>query len=704
VPKARLYSSPGWSDGSASEVAQPWVTGRIRIRNPNGGGPIDGGERQILTDSMITLINPAALRETLANARERLLAMRGDHGHWEGELSTSAPSTATAVCALDAYHRAIRDGETPHNPGLLAALVENGRMWLAAHQNADGGWGDTTVSFSNISTTALCWAALGRAGCAGPTIAAERWLIRAAGGLDAPTLAEAIRRRYGKDHTFSVPILTTLALTGRLGPPREAWRHVPQLPFEFAACPHRWFAILRLPVVSYALPALIAIGQVRHRHRPTRNPLARAVRSAARKRTLRVLRSIQPTSGGFLEATPLTSFVVLSLVGAGEVTSPVVKSGIDFLVQSVREDGSWPIDTNLATWVTSLSIHALSRAAVQAAPAKETNRQPGGACPISEAAGTAALLQWLLGQQYKVEHPYTHAAPGGWAWTDLSGGVPDADDTPGALLALKAIDDGNRDVRTAAAAGIRWLLDLQNADGGMPTFCRGWGTLPFDRSSPDLTAHAVRAWLAWRSQMPNDLRDEVHQSLRRAFDYIGRTQRPDGAWAPLWFGNQHASDELNLTYGTSRVLLALAAVNQDDERSAPPSPRLVRAVDWLVGKQNQDGGWGGAADTPPSIEETALAVESLCAILETGDPDPPRLPRGAARKISESIRRGVSWLIENSDRGRQFPPAPIGFYFAKLWYFERLYPLIFTVAALGRASAVESLLLPPAGVAAEADR
>jgi squalene-hopene/tetraprenyl-beta-curcumene cyclase len=30
-------------------------------------------------------------------------------------------------------------------------------------------------------------------------------------------------------------------------------------------------------------------------------------------------------------------------------------------------------------------------------------------------------------------------------------------------------------------------------------------------------------------------------------------------------------------------------------------------------------------------------------------------------------------------------PAPIGFYFAKLWYYERLYPLIFTVAALGRA-------------------
>ena len=25
--------------------------------------------------------------------------------------------------------------------------------------------------------------------------------------------------------------------------------------------------------------------------------------------------------------------------------------------------------------------------------------------------------------------------------------------------------------------------------------------------------------------------------------------------------------------------------------------------------------------------------------------------------------------------------APIGFYFAKLWYFERLYPMVYTAAA-----------------------
>jgi squalene-hopene/tetraprenyl-beta-curcumene cyclase len=40
--------------------------------------------------------------------------------------------------------------------------------------------------------------------------------------------------------------------------------------------------------------------------------------------------------------------------------------------------------------------------------------------------------------------------------------------------------------------------------------------------------------------------------------------------------------------------------------------------------------------------------------------------------------------MQQTDQGRSFPPAPIGFYFARLWYFEKLYPLIFTAGALLR--------------------
>ena len=41
--------------------------------------------------------------------------------------------------------------------------------------------------------------------------------------------------------------------------------------------------------------------------------------------------------------------------------------------------------------------------------------------------------------------------------------------------------------------------------------------------------------------------------------------------------------------------------------------------------------------------------------------------------------------MEKIESDEWLRPSPIGFYFAKLWYYERLYPMIFTVAALARA-------------------
>ncbi len=302
--------------------------------------------------------------------------------------------------------------------------VDRGIAWICSHQNTDGGWGDTLVSLSNISTTALCWAALSvEDGTARAAIEkAERWLAKAAGSLEPRNLADAIKARYGKDRTFSVPILTMCALAGRLGPADQAWKWVPQLPFELAACPHQLFAWLRLPVVSYALPALIAMGQVRHAFRPTWNPLLRLIRRLTSGRTLRILEQIQPQGGGFLEAIPLTSFVVMCLAGRGQSRHAVAIHGVDFLLRSMREDGSWAIDTNLSTWVTTLSVNALASQPDFDRLLLQEDRQ--------------RIRDWLLDQQYRTEHRYTHAPPGAWAWTDLPGGVPDADDTAGALIAL----------------------------------------------------------------------------------------------------------------------------------------------------------------------------------------------------------------------------------------------------------------------------
>jgi squalene-hopene/tetraprenyl-beta-curcumene cyclase len=606
-------------------------------------------------------IDFSRLRAALEKATAALLAERNERGFWEGELSSSALSTATAVTALAIArkHGAASDSQISN----LKSQIELGLQWLAANANPDGGWGDTTKSLSNISTTTLCWAAFGAANAdeefAATVCPAEQWLAQNAGSIDPDKLSCAIIARYGKDRTFSVPILTMCALAGRLGSGRDAWRHVIPLPFELAACPHQLFAALRLPVVSYALPALIAIGQARHIHAPSNNPIARAIRNATRQKTLRVLAEIQPANGGFLEATPLTSFVTMSLAGSGQPKHIVTQRGLEFLLKSQRADGSWPIDTNLATWCTTLAIEAL---------------------PLSPQSPLSSQLgQWLLAQQYRVEHPYTHAAPGGWAWTDLPGGVPDADDTAGALLALAQLGnaDGSQDkeILPAAETGIRWLLKLQNRDGGVPTFCRGWGALPFDRSSADITAHALRAWTDWKHAFDGATDRRMRAARLQALKFLRRTQKRDGSWLPLWFGNQHVTCDENPTYGTARVVKAIAQYEI-------AADMLGRAVAFLLSIQNADGSWSGKRNSPASVEETALALEAL-AVAERSSPQ--------AGDVRKAIACGTEWLVVHVENGGWREPSPIGFYFAKLWYSEKLYPLIFTVGALRAVADLEGV-------------
>jgi squalene-hopene/tetraprenyl-beta-curcumene cyclase len=258
----------------------------------------------------------------------------------------------------------------------------------------------------------------------------------------------------------------------------------------------------------------------------------------------------------------------------------------------------------------------------------------------------------------------------------LSGAVPDADDTAGALLACGHWQSQGTDKhwrsqwQLAARMGVQWLLDLQNRDGGWPTFCRGWGKLPFDRSGADLTAHALRALHVWRDVQPRS----IDRALRRGWSYLGKRQRADGSWVPLWFGNQDQPDEENPVYGTARVLLAYA------ELAASTTDAAQRGYRWLAAAQRADGSWGGGAarggrvalDVPGGVEETALAVEALAA-------------NGRDPALQIPLSKGLQWLTEAVRADRHRESAPIGFYFAKLWYYEKLYPLIFVVAALGRA-------------------
>lgn len=605
-----------------------------------------------------------------------LSELKGSRSNWTGELSTSALSTATAVSALsvsrDAYRKQAwnipSEDQSRYGLSVWEANIERGSNWLSKSQNGDGGFGDTDRSLSNIATTLLVLAAWQ---LAGHNQRFSKQVARAWEYVEQQGSWDGLRKRYGKDKTFVVPIMTNCALAGIAD-----WAKIPTLPFEAAALPQSWYRFVQLPVVSYAIPALVAIGQAQFYHRPPSNPIMRGIRSAAVKPSLRVLTRMQPTSGGYLEAVPLTSFVLMSLASIGQAASRVAIESRKFILDSVLEDGSWPIDTNLATWVTSLTTpHFYSTAS--SVDRNESNQVQWD-----------RTIDWLLSCQHVKRHPFTGAEPGGWGWTNLSGAVPDADDTPAALIALKHWYTANvesrketlgtniDDLRTervlkAANMGCRWLLRLQNRDGGWPTFCKGWGTLPFDRSGSDLTAHAIRALHAWK----DTITFSVDASMERGWRYLEKHQSQDGSWLPLWFGNQDREQEDNPFYGTGRVLLCY----RDCGRTSQPA--YQNGVKHLIAAQNSDGGWGGGINTRypgpklspdakvSSIEETAVALEGIMSNTDTSD-------------ASASIMSGLVWLCNAIESRHHHVSQPIGFYFARLWYHEKLYPLVFSLSAL----------------------
>lgn len=574
--------------------------------------------------------------KTIARATAALAARRHADGYWEGRLASSPLATAVGLCALadDADAKIDR-----------AAAAE----FLRKTQNADGGWGDTEISKSNLAATLLVLCA-NRAHEDKSEIQNTKYKILFPEALQKAEayveklggLRDGLRRVYGKDLTFQVPIRMTAACAGLL-----PWNEVDALPFELALAPRGLMGALRLPVVSYALPALVCVGLSRHGKAPSWFLPLRWLRASIADRALDLILKMQPRSGGYLEATPITAFCLLGLKAAGRADHPVAKNARRFLVETQRADGSWPVEVNLSIWNTTRAIDAVGPAGLRAGGLSEDDLEDS--------------RDWLLAQQVRAVHAYTETQPGGWGWNHLNGSVPDADDTSGAILALRRL--GLEAGQASLQQGKRWLLGLQNRDGGWPTFCRGWQKLPFDRSAPDLTAHALRALQA--------LGETALPQYRAGWEYLRKVQRKDGSFAPLWFGSETAADELNATYGTTHVLFACEGDAQYGKTVR------TQALTWLRSIQNADGGFGGCKGAPSTAEETGLALRALAG--------------SGASPDDAACMRAAKWLMDRQREDGSWDPAPIGFYFAVLWYHEEMYPLCYALGGLKAWAAAQDV-------------
>ena len=68
-----------------------------------------------------------------------------------------------------------------------------------------------------------------------------------------------------------------------------------------------------------------------------------------------------------------------------------------------------------------------------------------------------------------------------------------------------------------------------------------------------------------------------------------------------------------------------------------------------------------------------MAIEALLPLVESN------------QLHARAVKNGLKWLVDSVEQGRLRQPSPIGFYFARLWYYERLYPLVYGASALRQA-------------------
>jgi squalene-hopene/tetraprenyl-beta-curcumene cyclase len=534
----------------------------------------------------------AAITRTLRYLEGR----RRANGTWAGDLSSSALATAIATVAL-----------RRHAPIRLAMRLRAGTEWLAATQGQDGGWGDAVTDDSTVNATALAVAALHleQPQRYQEQIARGRRWIDEAGGFAAINDPEQA--------TLSGPCRTVWAMA-ELVP----WRAIRSLPVEISLLPK---PIRR--TISTTFPAFLSLAMLHDRHRPVAR-LRRPLRRLVERRGLRWLQRAQCANGGYEESAFLTSIVAMCLIETPG--SAIAQRAAAYVEQAQRADGSWPIDRELETFDSALTVQAL---------ATHGNALIGPA--------DAALHRWFQDTQFRAVCFPTGAQPGGWAWAQ-PGGWPDMDDSSAAIRALLRL--GERSDQASIQNGLRFMRWMQNRDGSWSTFVKN-SRMPFDRACPYITGHALAAFA--EAGVPSS-----DPAVARAITFLERAQRSDGSFEAIWFRNSVA--------GTASVLEALALLGQGDGLTAR------RAANWLAVSQRPDGGWGGDGAKPSSAEETAWAMHALLLRDRTFN-------TGAAR-------RAVDWLLDKQRDDGAWDPSVIGLYYSTLWYSDSMYAVALPLQAL----------------------
>jgi len=614
------------------------------------------------------------LDETIERGVDWLLKRQSPEGWWWAELESNATITAEHLFLTHIFGIGTQ--------GLWDKIARQLLEW----QNEDGSWSIWHTGPGELSTTVEAYVALKMAGV----------------DPDSPEMKKArewILQRGGVERTRNFTKIW-LALMGEW-----PWEGLPVIPPEVVLLP-RWFPINIYAFGSWARGTMVPLTIV-YAHRPT-FPIPKHARidelfprgrenadlSLPKKRSAwgrfftfadKVLRvhehsrwkplrkraikaaeewiiARQEADGcwGGIQPAWVYSLIALYVLGH-DPEGPILKKGIEGLKRySIEEDGKFRFQSCISpVWDTGLAMIGLRDA---------------GLPPDHPALVKAG--KWLLNEQIFVGGDWQvkcKARPGGWAFEFDNDVYPDTDDTAVVLMAILGTDLPKRAKDFALSRGLEWLLGMQSKNGGWGAFDRNntralLREIPFadfgemiDPPSVDVTAHIVEflGKMGYRSGF---------KPLDRALSYLFREQEPDGPWYGRW--------GVNYIYGTGYVLPALEAVGfpMDD-------PRVRKAVDWLLARQNEDGGWGEDVMSyhkrelrgrgPSTASQTAWALLALIAA-------------GEAR--SEAVKRGIEYLIRTqNDEGTWNEPYFTGTGFPTDFLIRyHLYRHHFPLMALGR--------------------
>jgi squalene-hopene/tetraprenyl-beta-curcumene cyclase len=351
--------------------------------------------------------------------------------------------------------------------------------------------------------------------------------------------------------------------------------------------------------------------------------------------------------------------IVLRALGYSDSDPRVVKAHKDLRDFYIEEGDTIRLQPCVSpVWDTGLAMHALAEAGLSA-----------------ESDAAERGIHWLLEKECRVTADWQRncppVEPSGWFFEFSNPHYPDVDDTAIVLASLSRL--GGKKARDALARGTKWLLNMQNDDGGWAAFDRTrhrplLEKIPFsdhnamqDPSCPDIVGRVLEGLGHCGIRLD-------HPAIGPAIAFIKRHQDDCGGWWGRW--------GVNYIYGTWQVLTGLKSVGEDMDQ-----PYIQKAVAWLKSVQKPDGSfgescmsyhdpsWKGRGESTAS--QTAWGMMGLLATMGPNDP---------------AVRKAVDWLIgQQSADGNWEEPYFTGTGFPKVFYLKyHLYRLYFPLTALSR--------------------